>query len=105
MSELKPFCNSCGICCKVVGIAVDLAKSNPSKDPLTLEASRFPHAYDETGRCEKLGPDNKCTIYDTRPDICNIARIYEKHYRKLISRKDFYDQNEIACIKFGAMNT
>ena len=32
----------------------------------------FPYAWDETGRCEKLGDDNRCTVYEKRPLICRV---------------------------------
>ena len=37
----------------------------------------FPYRVDETGRCEMLDENNKCKVYDHRPDICNIDKMIE----------------------------
>jgi Fe-S-cluster containining protein len=49
MTDFK--CSQCGVCCKQAG-KIGL----PTK---------------EDGSCKFLSDDNQCTIYDTRPDICN----------------------------------
>jgi Fe-S-cluster containining protein len=85
-----------------MGKWVEAAKKMRSKDGLQLEVSLFPYKYDENGRCENLGEDNKCKIYATRPDVCDIKKIFEKHYKYLINRKDFYDLSEKACLKLQA---
>ena len=42
---------------------------------------RFPYEVEETGRCSKLDAGNRCTVYNNRPLICNIAkmRVYFDH--------------------------
>ena len=55
-------CSQCGACCKQAGLI-----GLPTK---------------EDGSCKFLSEDNKCSIYDTRPDICNIKKMYEKRKKK-----------------------
>ena len=52
-------CSGCGICCVIAG------KSGlmPAKDD---------------GSCKYLTDENKCSIYDERPELCNVRRMYEK---------------------------
>lgn len=59
-------CASCGACCRRMKPVIDAGIP-------------FPFKVDETGKCEKLGLDNKCTVYENRPDICNIDKMIEIH--------------------------
>jgi Fe-S-cluster containining protein len=77
MTDFK--CSQCGVCCKQAG-KIGL----PTK---------------EDGSCKFLSDDNQCTIYDTRPDICNIKTMYNK--RKAngmdISYKEYLKMSSQAC--------
>ena len=78
-------CIACGLCCRRVG---------PIAERLKGTALEFPYTYDESGRCEMLGEDNRCKVYDSRPLICNVERVAE------LSGKDkaaFYEENIRAC--------
>jgi len=50
-------CTACGACCKKAG-----------------ELGLMPSGKD--GACVYLGEDNLCSIYDKRPDRCNIDKMY-----------------------------
>jgi len=79
-------CTKCGCCCKRGQDGLDLLLKNGIKFPYKMKAN---------GECEML-ENNKCKVYETRPDICNIdsmARITK------IPKKHFYKQNAIACNK------
>lgn len=97
-------CNSCGLCCQVVGRTVDRARlvvteaGDNAKDliPIVTEVASFPYAYNEHGRCEKLGEDNKCTVYFNRPRMCDVEETRSKFYKEM-SKKDFYMINEGYC--------
>jgi Fe-S-cluster containining protein len=52
------------------------------------------------GICRYL-QKNKCTIYSTRPQICNISAIYEKTFKSLITENKFIIANLQACIKIS----
>ena len=72
-------CSQCGACCKnIAGLGL-------------------PHSGD--GICAYLDRDNNtCSIYEERPEICRVEKIYEKYFKKLkTSKKDFYIQNTIIC--------
>ncbi len=77
-------CSGCGLCCK----HIDKAVAN-----LGEHAAHFPYTWDESGVCEKL-KDNKCTVYDTRPLICNVDG-WIKEFG--IDRDWFYELNMKAC--------
>lgn len=47
--------------------------------------------------CKHLTSDNKCSIYDTRPDICNVDKGYEMYFRHTMSKKEWYALNYQAC--------
>lgn len=52
-------CDKCGICCKLIGGIPQLA------------------AFDRgDGVCIHLRADNRCAIYESRPDICNVEKMY-----------------------------
>lgn len=72
-------CTSCGICCTRVG--------------------KFPTGEDfalDNGRCRHLQPDNRCGIYESRPEICRVkdraeksavpVEVYYKHFASICNR-------------------
>ena len=38
-----------------------------------------------------------CTIYDKRPVICNIDKMYEIYYSSQMSRDEYYRLNQKCC--------
>ena len=73
-------CTQCGICCRKAG-----------------ELGLMPSQGD--GSCIHLNDDNQCDIYDDRPTICNVQKMY-KHYKSLgitSSKKDYYILNNKIC--------
>ena len=57
----------------------------------------FPYKVKSDGSCEMLGDDNKCIVYDKRPDCCVISKVYENNLRHVMTRKEFYRRNSIIC--------
>ena len=49
------------------------------------------------GICKYLTDDKKCAIYEERPDLCRIDRMYEKVYSKYFSKQEFYIKNGEIC--------
>ncbi len=88
-------CTKCGLCCSNIGKAIENAKGRDGE--LMKELAAFPYKYDESGRCENLGEDKMCKIYETRPDICSVNKIYEKYMREEMSTDEWYAVNEAAC--------
>jgi Fe-S-cluster containining protein len=63
-------CVNCGLCCKNVGAVINA--KHLAKNPLVKKAlDEFPYNTDESGACEMLTASG-CSVYETRPDICNI---------------------------------
>ena len=75
-----PFpCIKCGECCRHINEVPQLAEFDT-----------------ENGVCVHL-KDNKCDIYDHRPEICNVDLMYEKYFSERFSREEFYKMNEDVC--------
>ena len=90
MSEGFP-CTSCGLCCKKVGQTIkNLSFASPI---YAKHLAKFPYKYDEDGVCEKF-VDGKCSVYDERPDICNIATMADHHN---IARDIYFHIAAYAC--------
>lgn len=83
---MKFRCSGCGECCKHINVAVENTKH--------LKELEFPYKWDESGRCDKLGEDNRCTVYNNRPLLCNIDK-FIKVFK--IDKDKFYDMNIKAC--------
>ena len=49
------------------------------------------------GVCKYLTDDKKCAIYEERPDLCRIDKMYEVYYKKYFSKKEFYIKNAQMC--------
>lgn len=53
--------------------------------------------YDKgNGTCMYL-KDNLCSIYDNRPDICRIDYMFEKIYKTIMTKDEYYKLNYKAC--------
>lgn len=74
-------CDKCGLCCRMLANVPQLA------------------AYDRgDGVCRFLGQDNLCTIYDKRPDICNVAKMYSLFSAQL-GRDEYYKLMTQSCMR------
>jgi uncharacterized protein len=92
-------CTACGMCCANAGKYVDSAKEQllaGNKTDLVKDVSSFPHDYDLAGKCEMLGDDNKCKVYENRPDICNVEKTRDKHFNWL-SKEKYFEITEGLC--------
>lgn len=74
-------CSGCGLCCQNISEVKELKE------------------YDlGNGICKYFDTiSNKCEIYDNRPDICNIEKMYEVEYFKYFTKLDFYKENAKVC--------
>ena len=66
--------------------------NNTDKDNLLY----FPYKWDESGRCEMLTEDNKCSIYEDRPLVCNVDKLLSLIE---IPKEQFYEINVASCNK------
>jgi len=73
-------CTKCGFCCRNIG-----------KIP---ELSKF-HVGD--GVCVYLSDENLCSIYATRPDICNVEKMYELRYKTVMTKTEYERKNMEGC--------
>lgn len=74
-------CSGCGGCCRLAGFSKHSKGVLPIKDDMS---------------CGYL-IDNKCSIYETRPDICRVSNL-GFNYNNL-SRKEYYIESTKACHK------
>jgi Fe-S-cluster containining protein len=82
MSEAFP-CNNCGACCKSIRLS-----------PLTDWLDRG------DGVCKHFDENqNTCTIYENRPEICNVRTMYEKHYKTEFDWSNFVAVNQKSCVE------
>lgn len=93
-------CSKCGLCCQYVGVLVESVKRNlinPAENSKLLqEIASFPYKYSKSGRCEKLSFENECTIYETRPLMCQVDGMHKKYFMEY-SQTEFYELNEQQC--------
>jgi Fe-S-cluster containining protein len=47
--------------------------------------------------CQFLTKDNLCSIYETRPLICNIEKGYEQLIKGTMTKEEFFKLNEHYC--------
>ncbi len=78
-------CDKCGLCCRNVHL---------------LPGYEFLNRGD--GVCRYLTADNHCSIYDHRPDVCNIDRLYESKVAGKMTREQFYELNYAVCNELKA---
>ena len=72
-------CDKCGICCKMLTGIPQLA------------------AFDRgDGVCIHL-KDNLCSIYESRPDICNVKKMYTL-FKELMSEEEYCKMMHDSCI-------
>ncbi len=73
-------CTSCGACCKVI----------PKE---ALEVFGLPES--PSGGCGHLLPDNTCAIYETRPFICDVRKVWEM--KQEMSWEEYKKETHRAC--------
>lgn len=78
-------CDKCGLCCRC------LAK-NPNIKGTILEK------WDRgDGVCKHLTNENLCDIYDKRPTICNVDKLYRELYDKYMTLEEYHEMQRNAC--------
>tara|TARA_Y100000310_G_C20326713_1_gene643333 strand:- start:276 stop:599 length:324 start_codon:yes stop_codon:yes gene_type:complete len=78
---MKFLCSGCGACCKLASL-IGLP-SNPD------------------GSCIFLNEDNTCEIYENRPKICSVEKMYDDYLLKdpSLTKKNWYKMNTKVCHK------
>jgi len=80
-------CSGCGACCKRIGLVLNQFR----------EMYNFPYNAKEDGSCEMLDENNMCKVYDNRPEICSLDRMYERNHKQLKTKKEFYLETAKIC--------
>lgn len=75
-------CDKCGACCK-----------NLKNNDLYADLDRG------DGICKYLNENNLCAIYETRPDKCNVDKMYELYFKEAFSKDEYNNVNYKACKK------
>ncbi|MFW6029502.1 MAG: YkgJ family cysteine cluster protein [Halanaerobiales bacterium] len=76
-------CTMCGVCCTKL-----------NRNELYKDLDRG------DGICIFLNLDSKlCTIYDDRPLLCNIDKMYKEYFYKFYSQDEYYNLNKKGCNK------
>jgi Fe-S-cluster containining protein len=74
-------CTSCGLCCQNIGGIKELKEFDLGN-----------------GICKYFDFGNrKCSIYEDRPNICRVDKMFDLVYYKNFTRKDFYVGNAKVC--------
>ncbi len=47
--------------------------------------------------CKLLTDDNKCPMYETRPDICNTSTMFDSIYSKSMSEQEYLTLSKQCC--------
>lgn len=88
-------CTGCGACCKRAATGVKNLMPH-SMDP-TSELY-FPYKCDETGCCEMLSDDNRCTVYENRPLICSVDKMAEIFGKEMgATKEEYYEISAESC--------
>ena len=91
-------CTACGQCCRNVGKAIKDAETNDKIPNVIREMLlSFPHDTNSDGSCSKLTSDGQCEVYENRPTICNVDKMYDIYYNKFYSKREFYEMERKAC--------
>lgn len=72
-------CDRCGLCCRLIG-----------------NVPQLKHFDRGDGVCVHLTCDNLCDIYDHRPEVCSVDRMYSRFAAKL-SKDEYLDAMSTSC--------
>lgn len=74
-------CDCCGLCC------------------MNLKMSELYNDLDRgDGICKYFDKILKlCSIYNDRPDKCNVDKMYEEFYKDKIRIEEYYELNYVVC--------
>jgi len=83
----KFFCDKCGACCRNL---------NMSEVYTTLDRG--------DGVCRYFNEHtNLCSIYKTRPILCNVELGYKKYFSKIYTEEEYFRLNYEACKFFKSL--
>ena len=76
-------CDCCGLCCR------------------NIKGIKLLAPFDDgSGTCVYLDRENNlCTVYSSRPLVCNVDEMYDAFLRDKMTMEEFYALNYDACEK------
>lgn len=90
-------CTSCSLCCRNVERIRTESLNWPKDSVLYVAAASFPYSWDDSGCCDML-KDNLCSVYASRPLLCNVKEISKYLAEELNSDvRTMYALNASAC--------
>jgi len=92
-------CTGCGECCRKLGAIKEFVNNGNEKnipDYMVVGVKEFPYGHNEQGVCEMLDEDNKCLVYQDRPMLCNLKRIWEEWITDQ-TEEEWYSHNMEIC--------
>ena len=101
-------CDLCGCCCLKVGDVVlsaqmQLYAATEAKEPVhpIIEAlATFPYEIEPDGACSKFDRTSRiCKVYESRPGVCNTDYMYNKFWKDMMTRDQWYQQSRATCLK------
>jgi len=85
------------MCCRSLSTIVRTAKQGDPESIFHKAAEEFPYSWDESGCCEML-ENNLCSVYDTRPLLCNVKKLSELYSQETgVPIEDIYSLNARIC--------
>jgi uncharacterized protein len=87
-------CIKCGICCK--RLKETLGKRDLASPFLQKAIDEFPHPLREDGSCSQF-IDGLCGVYESRPLLCNIDKIFDEHVKNTVSRREYHIFVAMSC--------
>lgn len=98
-------CSGCGACCRSIGAVLEGFARNPEgHDSITRGAlMAFPYKALDDGRCDQLGEDGRCQVYETRPLICRVD-LYNRQVLPALSALERWQLTATACDSLQEMH-
>lgn len=88
-------CSKCGKCCYQLKNVIE-NKHKISSRIIRQMIDAFPYSFDKYGKCEKL-TNNQCSVYNTRPDLCNVVTTWKRAFADKMSLDDYFQINKQMC--------
>ncbi len=89
-------CKMCGICCRNIRRYKD--EIYPIFKRLLGETIPNFDIEDDNGVCVHLTEDNKCSIYEERPILCNTGKMFELLSMELgVTKDELYKAQALSC--------
>lgn len=90
-------CHQCGSCCRQLGTALATAAALPAGTGLHAAGAAFPHAVRPDGSCSQLRADHRCGVYENRPLLCDVDRLFDALAVPGLCRADWHALNAAGC--------